>query len=204
MRIKHGLVGAFLLAAGVALIAGSFAVLSAAGQTSAKQALPTAAKDDIIARGKYLMSFGSCHDCHSPKTMTAQGPVPDAARILSGYPAGEKLPPFKKEDIGPEKWVLFSPGFTASVGRWGVTCSQNLTPDANTGIGLWTEEMFKTALRTGKHMGSGRPISPPMPWPGVGSMSDEDLAAVYAYLKSIPPIKNAVPGPLSVDDYLAK
>ena len=204
MKIKRWLVGVCLLAAGVVLIAGSFAVLSAAAQTSAKQAAPAAAKDEMIARGKYVMNAGSCHDCHSPKTMTAQGPVPDAARILSGHPAGEKLPPFKKEDIGPEKWVLFSPGFTASVGPWGVACSQNLTPDENTGIGLWTEEMFKSALRTGKHMGMGRPISPPMPWAAVGGLSDEDLAAVYAYLKSIPPIKNAVPGPLSVEDYLAK
>jgi hypothetical protein len=85
-----------------------------------------------------------------------------------------------------------------------VTCAQNLTPDENTGIGLWTEEMFKNALRTGKHMGMGRPIMPPMPWQAIGGASDEDLAAIYAYLKSLPPIKNAVTGPLSLDDYFAK
>jgi len=54
------------------------------------------------------------------------------------------------------------------------------------------------------HLGMGRPIMPPMPWQGIGGMSDEDLAAVYAYLKSLPPIKNAVTGPLSLDDYFAK
>ena len=204
MRSKHVLVGLFLLAAGVVLAAGSLAVLSASAQTSANKAVQPAAKGDLVARGKYLMTFGSCHDCHSPKTMTDQGPVPDTARLLSGHPASEKLPPFKKEDIGPEKWVLFSPGFTASAGPWGVTCAQNLTPDENTGIGLWTEEMFKNAMRTGKHMGMGRPIMPPMPWQTIGSASDEDLAAVYAYLKSLPPIKNAVIGPLSLDDYFAK
>lgn len=101
--------------------------------------------------------------------------------------------------------MLFSPGFTAYVGTWGgVTCSQNLTPVENTGAGLWTEKMFRSAMRTGKHMGMGRPIMPPMPWPGAGGLSGEDLAAVFAYLKSIPPIKNAVPGPLTLDDYLAK
>jgi hypothetical protein len=204
MNRKHLVAGIVFLAAGALVILGSLVVFSASAQTSAKKAVQPAAKGDLVARGKYLMSFSSCHDCHSPKTMTDQGPVPDTARLLSGHPAAEKLPPFKKEDIGPDKWVLFSPGFTASAGPWGVTCAQNLTPDENTGIGLWTEEMFKNALRTGKHMGMGRPIMPPMPWQAIGGASDEDLAAVYTYLKSLPPIKNAAPVPMSLDDYLAK
>jgi mono/diheme cytochrome c family protein len=204
MNGKHLWVSLVFLAAGVALVLGVLAVPSASAQTSAKPSVQPAAKDQLVARGKYLVNIGGCHDCHSPKLMTDQGPIPDTTRLLSGHPASEKLPPFKKEDIAPYKWVLFSPGFTAYVGTWGVTASQNLTPDENTGTGLWTVEMFKNAMRTGKHMGMGRPIMPPMPWPNVGGLSDEDLAAVVAYLKSIPPIKNAVPGPLSLDDYLAK
>jgi mono/diheme cytochrome c family protein len=201
MNRKHVWVGLVLLVVGVVLALGLLTALPASAQTSAKQ---PATKDQLVARGKYLVNIGGCNDCHSPKIMTDQGPVPDAARLLSGHPADEKLPPFKREDIGPDKWVLFSPGFTGYVGTWGVTCAYNLTPEENTGTGLWTEEMFRNALRTGKHMGKGRPIMPPMPWPGVGGMSDEDLGAVFAYLKSLPPVKNAAPAPLSLDDYLGK
>jgi hypothetical protein len=53
--------------------------------------------------------------------------------------------------------------------------------------------MFIKALRTGKHFGQSRPIQPPMPWPAYGQMTDADLKAVYAYLRSIPPVKNLVP-----------
>jgi len=63
----------------------------------------------------------------------------------------------------------------------------------NTGMGIWTEEMFMKALRTGKHFGQSRPIMPPMPASAYGQMNDEDLKAVYAYLRSIPPVKNLVP-----------
>jgi len=162
-----------------------------------------AAKDQKVARGAYLVNFGSCNDCHSPKVLTDQGPVPDKTRLLSGHPAASKLPPFKKEDIGPGKWVLFSDDLTACVGPWGVTCAANLTPDENTGLGLWSEEMFVNAMRTGKHMGAGRPIMPPMPWFSVAELTDDDLSAVFAYLRSLPPVKNQVPGPMTLDDYAA-
>jgi hypothetical protein len=60
-------------------------------------------------------------------------------------------------------------------------------------MGVWTEERFLKTIRTGKHWGEGRPIQPPMPWPTLGHLTDEDLKAVYAYLRTIPPIKNEVP-----------
>lgn len=90
-------------------------------------------------------------------------------------------------------------GQTAWAGPWGITYSANLTPDVNTGLGIWTEEMFMKAMRTGKHMGSGRDILPPMPWNAIGRLTDEDLKAVYAYLRSIPAVTNHVPSPLSPD-----
>ena len=186
-------------AVGAVLILGQ-----AARETKAETAAKTAKnKDPKVARGEYLVTFGGCNDCHSPKAMTDHGPVPDAARLLSGHPVGAKLPTFRKEDMGPGKWVLFSEDLTVCVGPWGVTCAANLTPDENTGIGLWTEEMFIGALRTGKHMGAGRPIMPPMPWFNLAQATDDDLKAVYAYLKSLPPVKNAVPAPMSLDDYAA-
>ena len=189
-----------MAAVGAILVTGLAAQSTKTG-TGAKT--PSTAKDPKVARGAYLVNFGSCNDCHSPKMMTDKGPVPDKSRLLSGHPAESKLPPFKKEDIGPGKWVLFSEDLTACVGPWGVTRSANLTPDENTGLGLWTEEMFVNAMRTGKHMGAGRPIMPPMPWFSVAELTDDDLRAVFAYLQSLPPVKNQVPGPMSLDDYAA-
>ena len=84
---------------------------------------------------------------------------------------------------------------TAWSGPWGISYAINLTPDENTGIGSWSEETFTKALRTGRHMGVARPILPPMPWENFRNLSDEDLRAVYAYLRTIPPVKNRVPEP---------
>lgn len=71
----------------------------------------------------------------------------------------------------------------------------NLTPDQNTGLGIWTEQMFVSAIRTGRHMGVSRPILPPMPWQMYRNLTDDDLKAVYAYLRTVKPIHNRVPDP---------
>jgi hypothetical protein len=60
-------------------------------------------------------------------------------------------------------------------------------------MSVWTEDMFIRAIREGKHMGTSRPIQPPMPWMWYGKMTDEDLKAVFAYLRTIPPVENQVP-----------
>ncbi len=87
---------------------------------------------------------------------------------------------------------------TAWAGPWGVSFAVNLTPDRETGIGEWNEEMFIKAMRTGKHQGqpNGRDILPPMPWPDLKDLTDGDLKAIWAYLRSVPPVKNQVPFPL--------
>ena len=85
---------------------------------------------------------------------------------------------------------------TAFAGPWGISYTANLTPDQNTGLGIWTEEMFLKAIRTGRHMGVSREILPPMPFAMYRNFTDEDLAAIFAYLRSIPPVKNRVPEPL--------
>ena len=72
----------------------------------------------------------------------------------------------------------------------------NLTPDENTGIGIWDEQMFIGTIRNGRHMANGRPLLPPMPWHWYKEMTDEDLQAIYAYLRSIPPVSNRVPEPV--------
>ena len=110
------------------------------------------------------------------------------------HPEGAPLPPPPKP-VGP--WIAAATGdLTAWSGPWGISYATNLTPDENTGLGIWTEDMFLKALKTGRHMGTSRPILPPMPIPSYMNMTDEDLKAVYAFLRTIPKIKNRVPDPV--------
>ena len=148
---------------------------------------------DRVARGRYLVNFGGCNDCHTPLKMTPQGPMPDMTRMLSGHPAGTKLPP---PDLKPGPWFASTAGMTAWAGPWGVSFAANLTPDINSGLGIWTEDLFVRTMRTGKHMGVGRDIRPPMPWQGIGTLNDDDLKAIYAYLRTVPPVSNHVPVPI--------
>jgi hypothetical protein len=159
------------------------AQLKASGQSAA------AAKR--IERGKYLVTIMYCNDCHTPYKMGPNGPEPDMSRMLSGHPESMKLPPPPKPS-GP--WVVaFTGTNTAFAGPWGISYTANLTPDQNTGMGIWTEDLFLKAMKTGKHLGTSRLIQPPMPWPWIGKATDEDLKAIFAYLKSVPPITNHVP-----------
>jgi hypothetical protein len=182
------------------LIIGSFVLISFQSSCTSGQKENTVTKQDQIERGKYLVRLGGCNDCHSPKVFTPKGPVPDETRLLSGHPAGSKLPDIDFSLIGPDKWILFTSDLTATVGPWGVTFGVNLTPDEETGIGLWTEEIFIKAMRTGEHLGVGPPILPPMPWFNLAHLTDEDLKAIFAYLKSLKPIKNSVPAPISLSE----
>jgi mono/diheme cytochrome c family protein len=152
------------------------------------------AKPDRVQRGEYLVKIMGCNDCHTPVKMGPNGPEPDMSRFLSGHPEQMGTMPPAPAAQGP--WVASVAGtMTAWAGPWGVSYTANLTPDQNTGLGIWTEDMFITALRTGKHMGTSRPILPPMPWPAFRNATDEDLKSVFAYLRSIPAITNHVPDP---------
>lgn len=160
-------------------------------------------KIELVKKGEYLATIGGCHDCHSPKKMTAMGPVVDESLNYSGFQAGLKLPEVNMKLIGPGKWDGFmAHGLTAFVGPWGATFAANLTPDNSTGIGKWTEKTFIDAMRNGKHAGAGRPIMPPMPWQNVAKATDSDLHAMFAYFKSLPPIKNKVPAPIPPDQLM--
>lgn len=150
---------------------------------------------EMIEYGHYLVVTNGCGDCHTPKKMTDKGPMEDPDRLLSGHPADAKLPPVPK-DLNPAGWSVATTDLTAWTGPWGISFTRNLTPDMETGIGSWNEETFIKALRTGKDMGVGRDILPPMPWPAIGQLKDDDLKAIFAYLKSIKPIHNPVPDPI--------
>lgn len=189
-RLAAGAAAALVVAAAATLVTG--APCLAADPPPAAAAHPPAA--EVVARGLYLVTITACNDCHTPFKMGANGPEPDMSRRLSGHPEGLELPP--PPDLGNGPWGYTADATnTAHAGPWGTSFSANLTPDEATGMGIWTEEMFIKALRTGKHFGQSRPILPPMPWPSYGQMTDDDLKAVYAYLRTIPPIVNHVPDP---------
>ena len=118
---------------------------------------------------------------------------PDSSRFLSGYPSSEKvLTPRAAE--GP--WTMHGAVTPATSGPWGVSFAANLTPDETTGLGSWTEQQFIDTLRNGRHQGRGRQLLPPMPWPAFGQMDDADLKAIFAYLRTVPKVRNKVPDPV--------
>ena len=151
-------------------------------------------QQQLVKRGKYLVAILDCATCHSPKVLTTQGPIPDSSRIMSGHPENLELPEFDRKLIYKDGWALMSGTVTAFVGPWGTSYAGNLTPD-ETGIGAWTEAQFIAALKRGKYKGldGSRPLMPPMPVTAFSHLTDEDAKAIFAYLKTIRPVKNIVP-----------
>ena len=147
-----------------------------------------------VERGKYLVTTSACNDCHTPKKMGPNGPEDDMDRMLSGHPESMKITKGPKLDM---PWMAAAAAtFTAWSGPWGISFTANLTPDQNTGLGQWTEQMFIDTIRKGKHMGTSRDLLPPMPWPVYRNMTDDDLKAIFAYLRTIPAVSNHVPDPI--------
>ena len=151
--------------------------------SSAPSAAQQPANNAAVERGRYLVTITGCHDCHSPKI---EGMKPDLARALSGRPATTQLPTATKTEVHA------SLDLTAWTGPWGYSIAANLTPDAASGLGTrYTEASFITTMRTGKKP-NGTPVMPPMPSDVYQNMTDEDLKAIFAYLRTIKPIRNAV------------
>ena len=120
-----------------------------------------------VARGKYLVTLGGCQDCHTPGHFFGK---PDMARALGGSEVGFEIP-----GLG----TFYGP---------------NLTPDKATGLGGWTDEQIVAAMQTGVRP-DGRVLAPIMPWRALAVLTKPDAAAVVAYLRSLPPVANKVPGP---------
>lgn len=181
---------------GVAMFVLITAFIMGCGTPEAEQTAAPAESttpENMVERGRYIVETAACQDCHTPFISGPEGPHPDMSRMLSGHPQDLVLssPP---QLSGDWTWAG-SVTNTAFAGPWGISFAFNLTPDPETGLGTWTEEMFVQAIRTGKHLGtpSARPIMPPMPWPVYRNLTDEDLRSVFAYLKTIPPIRNKAP-----------
>jgi mono/diheme cytochrome c family protein len=120
-----------------------------------------------LARGKYLVEFGGCNDCHTPGYFFGK---PDMARYLAGSDVGFDIP------------------------HMGVFVGPNLTPDHETGLGKWTKAEIITALQTGIRP-DGRVLSKIMPWPAFAKLTKDDVGAVADYLMSLKPVSYKAPGP---------
>jgi len=126
-----------------------------------------AADPAAIQRGKYLVAIAGCNDCHTPGYFLGK---PDMARYLGGSEVGFELPGL------------------------GVFHGPNLTPDKTTGLGNWTDAQIITALQKGQRP-DGRMLAPIMPYHAFANLTPQDAQAIVAFLRSIPPVENKVPGP---------
>jgi len=149
-----------------------FARLPALILAAAFGATAAHAADSQIERGKYLVTIAGCNDCHTPGYFLGK---PDFSRTLGGSDVGFAIP-----------------GVGAFVGR-------NLTPDKETGLGDWTDQQILAALTTGMRP-DGRKLAPVMPWQELAALAPDDAKAIVAYLRSLPPVNNAVPGPFGPSD----
>ncbi len=170
----------------IALAALGLTAVGSLGAQGQQAAQPSAA---AIARGKYLVTVQDCNGCHTPFTDKGE---PDMTKALSGHP--QSLAPITAGPKLPNGWgTAINATNTAWVGPWGVSFTSNLTSDRGTGIGAWTEQQFINSIRQGKKSGNGRALLPPMPWRMYGQLTDDDLKAIFAYLKTVPAIQNRVP-----------
>ncbi len=150
------------------------AFLAAVTAAATTFVVPTAsvAQDAQIARGKYLVTIGGCSDCHTPGTFLGH---PDMDKFLGGSDVGFAIPGL------------------------GVFPGRNLTPDKDTGLGNWTDEQVMKAMTTGVRP-DGRTLAPIMPVPAFAQLTADDAKAIVAFLRSIKPVHNAVPGPFGPKD----
>ena len=149
-------------------------------------------QNDMVERGKYLVdAVAACGFCHTPRAGTEY----NMKMYLAGHSSGD---PYPRYDFAPMRqqniFLVTGMSLTSFSGPFGTSFATNLTPDKETGLGEWTEKMFIEAMRTGMHQGNpdNRKIFPPMPVKHYAQMSDADLKAIWAYLKTIKPVKNDV------------
>ena len=126
-----------------------------------------AASREQVERGRYLVNLALCTDCHTPGYFFGK---PDMTRFLGGSEVGFEIPGL------------------------GVFHGPNLTPDNETGLGRWSTEQIVTAFTTGTRP-DGRILASIMPWHAFSQLTRQDAQAIAAFLKSLPPVSNKVPGP---------
>jgi cytochrome c len=151
---------------------------------------------DQVEAGMALVEEWKCSYCHTPEIEGPEGrAIPDPDRLLSGHPSDEEIPELPDMIMTSPEYMEFLDNLDTTV--WAtdnrIVFTANLTPDDETGIGTWTEEMFIATIRSGQHAGVGKRIKYPMPWQELAELDDAELAAIYAYLRSVKPVSNKVP-----------
>ncbi len=157
--------------------------------------------------GKHLVAMGGCSDCHTPKSMTGAGLMPDTSMFLAGHPANVPPPDVDRKEL-EKKGLALTNDLTTWVGPWGISYSANLTP-SESGIGNWNEGEFLNVFKNGKFNGlqASRNLLPPMDGVAQGlrhAASDNELKAMFAYLKTLKPVNNAVPTPVPPENLARK
>ena len=195
-----------LAIASCVLFSGMAALVSCTGTTTAENSSTSTADSSSMSAkteyggfesqvkwGEHLVKIGGCNDCHTPKKMGPNGPEDDMSLMLSGHPAQQPPTAFDAKEAA-KKGLILTQSFTSWTGPWGTTFAANLTPDS-TGLGNWTEAQFLKALKEKKWMGldNTRPLMPPMSMMSATIMTDDELKAIFAYLRTIPPVKNVQP-----------
>ena len=187
----------FLICAVIVLTALAFYACSentSGESTAATTAPPEKPKyggyETQVQWGEHIVTIAGCNDCHTPKKMTPMGPVNDTSLMLSGHPENAPAPDVDRKMV-ESKGLVVSQDFTSWVGPWGITYTANLTPDPS-GTGNWTEDQFVYALKNliSKGLPSSRHLLPPMSMMPVTEMTEDEIRAIYAYLRTIKPIKN--------------
>jgi hypothetical protein len=183
-----------------ASISGTALVACTSGDASEKTTSIAITQDSLVKRGAYLVNSIGCDDCHSPKKIGPNGMELDIEHRFGGHLANTSLGK-PNTSVMKDGYMLFAMDLTSAVGPWGQSYAANISSDA-TGIGNWTEEQFFRAIREGKSKGlkESRPLLPPMPWFVYKNMSDLDLKAIFAFLKSTKPVNNLVPGPKTIEE----
>jgi cytochrome c553 len=148
------------------------------------------AETALRQRGAYLMAAIGCNDCHSAHDQNGQI-LPGMA--LAGHPEKAPLPEWDPSMLQRGAVATIAPTLTAFAGPWGVSVAPNLTPDKETGIGNMTADQLVRSWKSGKHWKYDRPVLPPMPVQAFSNLTDEDIRSIYAYLMSMPPVKNRAP-----------
>jgi mono/diheme cytochrome c family protein len=164
-RVAEGLIAA--------VCAGACLALPPQGTNAAmKHGRPLNSARAEVARGKYLVTFGACTDCHTPGSFFGK---PDITRFLGGSDVGFEI-------LGVRVFV-----------------AQNLTPDSQTGLGSWSEQQIVAAVTTGK-IPDERILAPIMPWHAYANLTKSDALAIAAYLESLPPVSHQVGGPYGANE----
>ena len=122
-----------------------------------------------LARGRYIAeNVANCFSCHSEREWNKT----DAPEVTGTHGAGAPIFPLE--------------------GLPGAVHPPNITPDKDTGAGNWTDDQLARAIREGIGY-DGRALFPMMPYENFRFLSDEDLASVIVYLRSIPPVRREIP-----------